>query len=584
MNILGISCYYHDSSVCLLQSGKVTAAAAEERFTRVKHDTSFPENAVSFCLKKGGISINDVDYIAFYEKPILKFERVLSQSIEGFPKTAKIFLKSMPSWFTEKLRIPQITKKTLQYKGDILFIDHHLSHAAAFLLSPYKEGAVVTIDGVGEWTTTAYGVGREDSVKITKEINFPHSLGLFYSAVTAYLGFKVNNSEYKVMGLAAYGEQDKSKNIYYEKLKEVIKINSDGSFSLDMSFFDYRYKEKMPSSKMCHLLGGPVRKKEEIDKRHKDIAAALQLTYEDVFLNLLNVVQKETGKENLVLGGGCGLNSVANGKILSRTNFKNVWIPPDPGDGGNSMGAACYAFSSILKKGRVNSFSTPYLGPSFKNNEIADFLEDNNVNYSKFKSKEDKIKTVAKLISQGKVVAWFQGGMEWGPRALGARSILSDPTNKKMKEILNKKVKHREEFRPFAPVVCGDDVNTFFHCDENLSSSVYYMLMVYPIKKEYRDKIPSVVHADGSGRLQVIEREMNEEYHDLIKEFGQIAKIPILINTSFNIRGEPVVCTPYDAYKCMMGTGIDVLCMEDFLIYREENKQDMWDSEKKAKD
>lgn len=582
LNILGISCYYHDASACLIQDGKLTVAAQEERFTRKKHDTSFPINAINFCLTSQNITIDNIHHVAFYEKPLLKFDRFLSQSIEGFPKTVKLFLREVPFYFTKKLRISKKFKKALKYKGEVFFLKHHLSHAAtSFLLSPFKEAAIVTIDGVGEWETTTYGIGKNTKINLIKKIDFPHSLGLLYSTITAYLGFKVNNSEYKVMGLSAYGKMNRNKNDYYTKIRKVIDLKKDGSFSMNLDYFSYCYQKRMPSVKLCNLLGGNVRKAgSELEERHKDIAAALQMVYEDALFNILNCVQRETGIENLVLGGGCGLNSVANGKILKKTNFKNLWISPDPGDGGSSIGAAAYAYSVILRRNRTQPFCSPYLGPAYSNKEIKLFLEDKDICYHTFHNREEKIKTAARMIYEDKIIAWFQGSMEWGPRALGTRSILANPTNPDMKDILNKKVKHREVFRPFAPVVCREDVKTFFEIDELLPIPAEYMLMVYPIKNSYHDRIPAVTHIDGTGRLQVIKRESNPDYYDLIKEFGKLSGISILINTSFNVKEEPIVCTPHDAYKCMMGTGIDTLFMGDFLIYREENKKDIWYGEK----
>ena len=586
MYILGISCYYHDSSAALLKDGVMVAAAQEERFTRKKHDTSFPIKSINYCLKSQNITIQEVDYIGFYEKPFLKFERVLSQHLEMFPKSLKTFLASMPSWINEKLRVTRTIKKKLEYKGDVLFIEHHLAHAAAaFLISPFEKAAICTIDGVGEWTTTAYGIGNGKDIHLMKEIRFPTSLGLLYSTITAYLGFSVNNSEYKVMGLSPYGNTDKNTNPYYKKLSQVIDIKEDGSYRLDLSYFVYHYADRMPSKKLCNLLDGPVRKPEsEITQRHKDIAAALQLVYEEVLFRILNHVCKETKCENIVLAGGCGLNSVANGKILRNTLFKKIWLQSDPGDGGTSIGVAAYIYHTILGNKRNYIFKDAYLGPRFSTEELKSFLDKNKIKYSEFKDEKEIIETAAKLIYNNNVVGWFQLGMEWGPRALGARSILSNACNSKMQEILNQKVKHREKFRPFAPVVCEDDALKYFECDVPISETTDFMLMVYPIRKEWHDKIPAVTHVDGSGRLQTIRRHQNPLYYDLIKEFGELSGIPILINTSFNIRGEPIVCTPYDAYKCMMGTGIDCLVIGKFLIKREDNPQDMWDSEKYAKD
>ena len=604
--ILGISCFYHDASAALLKDGVIVAAAEEERFTRKKHDTSFPINAVKFCLESQNITIDDVSYVGFYEKPLLKFERILSQHLEMFPFSFKTFVSSMPSWFNEKLRAVKIIKKQLKYKGDILFVEHHLAHAASsFLVSPFKKAAVLTVDGVGEWTTTSYGIGEENEIHLMKEIKFPHSIGLLYSTITAYLGFSVNNSEYKVMGLAPCGNMNRDTNEYYKKLKTIIDLKEDGSYRFDMTYFVYHYKDRMPSKKLSDLLGGSIRnpdKEPEVTQRHKDIAAAVQLVLEDIMIKILNHVYKEINKEtkgtkkakvdnsnkakidNLVIAGGVALNSVFNGKILRNTNFKNIWIQPNASDGGTSLGVASYIYHTILGNKRNYHMTNAYLGPKFLTEEVKKFLDENNIKYSSFKNENELVKTTSKLIHENHVVGWFQGAMEWGPRALGARSILSNPTNKKMVEILNLKVKHREKFRPFAPAVSEEDALKYFDCDEPIPEPTDFMLMVYPIKKSIQKSIPAVTHVDGSGRLQTIRKEQNPLYYETIKEFGKLSGIPIVINTSFNIRGEPIVCTPYDAYRCMMGTGIDHLVMNKFLIKREDNKQDIWDSEKYAKD
>lgn len=586
MYILGISCYYHDASAALLKDGVIIAAAEEERFTRIKHDTSFPVNAITYCLTSQHITVKDIDYVGFYEKPIIKFERLLSQHIDGFPFSIKTFLSSMPAWLNEKLRVMSKIRKKLKYAGDVLFIDHHLAHAASsFLASPFERAAIVTVDGVGEWTTTTYGIGEGKEINLIKEIKFPHSIGLLYSAITAYLGFSVNNSEYKVMGLSPYGVMDKEKNQYYEKLKKVIDIKEDGSYKLNMQYFIYHYKDRMPSKKLCALLGGQIRKKEsEITQRHKDIAAALQMITEEVLTKILNHAHGVIKSDNLVLAGGVALNSVYNGKILKTTPFKNIWIQPNASDGGTSIGVAFYIYTALLGNKRNYTPNSAYLGPDFSTQEIKKFLDRNKIKYSEFNSETEIISKTAKLINQDNVIGWFQGRMEWGPRALGARSILSNACNPKMQEILNLKVKHREQFRPFAPVVCEDDALTYFECDVPIPSPADFMLMVYPIKKEWQKKIPAVTHVDGSGRLQTIRKHQNPLYYGLIKEFGKLSGIPILINTSFNIRGEPIVCNPYDAYKCMMGTEIDYLVMDKFLIKRTENPQHIWNSEKYAKD
>lgn len=586
MYILGISCFYHDSSATLLKDGMIVAAAQEERFTRKKHDTTFPINAINFCLKSQNIKINEVNFVGFYEKPFLKFERMIYQHLQKFPRSYKTFLQYIPSWINEKLRVVRIIRKKLKYKKDIFFVEHHLAHAASsFLVSPFKKAAILSVDGVGEWTTTTYGIGKENKIDLVKEIKFPHSIGLLYSTITAYLGFSVNNSEYKVMGLSSYGNMNRKTNEYYQKLKKIIDIKNDGSYRFDMDYFTYHYKDRMPSKKFEMFFGGKVRKPEsEVTQRHKDIAAAVQLITEEIMKKMLNHVYKETKCENIVLCGGVGLNSVYNGKILRETNFKRIWIQPDSGDGGTSLGVAFFIYNTILNRNRKYVMDNCYFGPEYSEEEVKKFLDWHNIKYSKFKDEKELTKKVSKLIYDNNVVGWFQGKMEWGPRALGSRSILSNPCNKNMQETLNLKVKHREKFRPFAPVVCEDDALVYFDCDKPIPKPTDFMLMVYPIKNKWRSKIPAVTHVDGSGRLQTIRKKQNPMYYKLIKDFGKRSGIPILVNTSFNIRGEPIVCTPYDAYRCMMGTGIDYLVIDKFLIKREDNKSHFWDSEKYVKD
>src|SRR3989344_2556468 len=569
MFILGISCYYHDAAACIIKDGKIVAAAEEERFTRKKHDSNFPVHAIRYCLREAGISAQQLDYISYYEKPVLKFQRMLNQHLQMAPRSFRIFKDSLVSW-TQKMNVEKKIREELNYAGDISFMEHHQSHAAStFLPSPFEEAAIITVDGVGEWATTTIGIG-----KILKEIHFPHSLGLLYSTMTAYLGFTVNNSEYKVMGLSPYGNPQP----YAKHFEKIVSSHDDGSFSLDMSYFDFHYKPWMPSSKLCRLFGGKPRKAEEqVTQRHKDIAAALQQRTEDILINIIKYAQKETGMHNLCFAGGVALNSVANGKILKKTGFKEVWIQPAAGDSGNAIGAALQLYHTLGNAQRTHQ-ETAYLGPAFDDAQIKDFLDSHFVKYTLCKTKSELVKKVARLIHENNVIGWFQGRMEWGPRALGARSILSNPCNPKMQDILNLKVKHRERFRPFAPVVCADDANDYFECDKKMQSPSDFMLMVYSIKKSKRRLIPAVVHADGSGRLQTIRREQNQMYYDLIKEFGKLSKVPILINTSFNIRGEPIVCKPEDAYKCMMGTEIDYLIMGNFLIARNNNSKDMWNS------
>ena len=576
-NILGISCFYHDSAACLIKDGIVVAAAEEERFTRKKHDTSFPINAISYCLKEGDITSRQINYVAFYEKPLLKFERLLSQHIEMFPRSFWSFYKALPSWLNEKLRVPTIIRKKLKYSGDTLFIEHHLAHAAScFLVSPFEEAAILTVDGVGEWATASYGYGKGNDITLLKELRFPHSIGLLYSAVTTHLGMKANSHEYKIMGLAPYG-----KPIYYENFKKVVDVKEDGSIEFDMSYFDFHYKLRMPSKKFEKEFG-PIRKPhEEVTQKHKDIAASLQKITEEIIFKMLNHLHKETSMTNLCMAGGVALNSVANGKITKNTPFKKVLIQPAASDAGTSLGAAAYAYNTILGHKRKYAMKSAYLGPSFSTEYIQNFLDKNKIAYKKFKNDQAITKLTANLIYNNNVIGWFQGRMEWGPRALGSRSILSNAANPKMKDILNLKVKHRESFRPFAPVISKEDVHDYFDIDKDEEP---FMLFVYPFKEKVRHLVPSVVHVDGSGRLQTTSKEENPLYYGVIKEFEKLSGVPILVNTSFNIRGEPIVCTPEDAYRCMMGTGIDYLVMDKFLIKRDDNSKDKWDSERIATD
>jgi len=581
MYILGISCYYHDASAALIKDGHIIAAAEEERFTRKKHDQSFPVNAIKFCMEKAQITSDKISYVAFYEKPILKFERLLMQHIAMFTFSYWSFYKEMPNWIVEKLRIPTTIKKKLKqgkhkFKGEILFVEHHMAHAASsYLVSPFKESAILTIDGVGEWTTTAYGFAKENDITLSKKIDFPHSLGLLYSAVTAYLGFKVNNDEYKVMGLAPYG-----KPVYLEQMRKLIDIKEDGSYALDMSYFTYHYKLKSISRKFIDEFG-PMRKPEsQLEQRHKDIAASVQKLTEEVIFQMLNHLHKETKCNNVCLAGGVALNSVANGKITKHTPFKNIFIQPAASDAGTALGAALYVWHTILGNKREYVQTTSYFGPSFTTEEIKHFLDEKKIVYQEY-DKEEIPKKTAELINKNNVIGWFQGGMEWGPRALGNRSILSNASHPDMKDILNAKVKHREMFRPFAPVILQEKVHEWFEIDKDEES---FMLFVYPFKEEKKKFVPSVVHVDGSGRLQTINKEQNEAYYSVIKEYEKLTGIPILINTSFNIRGEPIVCTPQQAYRCMMGTGIDYLVIDTFIIARKDNPNDMWDSEKLARD
>ena len=586
MYILGISCHYHDAAATLLKDGMVVAAAEEERFSRRKHDASFPLSAIRWCLESQGITIDQIGHVAFYEKPFLKFERILRQHLEGFPRSFKTFQMAMPAWLSEKIRVRSVIRKRLGYRGDVMYIDHHLSHAAgAFLPCPFEEAAIVTVDGVGEWTTTAYGLGRGSAIELLQDIRFPHSLGLLYSAITAYLGFSVNNSEYKVMGLSPYGNRNRGTNAAYAALNRVIDIKSDGSYRLDMDYFVFQHSDRMPAERLCRLLGGAIRRpEEELLPRHRDVAAAVQMITEDVVLAILRQARKATGSPNVVLSGGVALNSVCNGRILSQTGFERLWIQPNAGDACNSMGAALFAHCKVLGLPRTYRLEHAYLGPEYSDDQIAAFLKAQGIAHTIFVSRDALLAEAVRSLQAGQVVGWFQGRMEWGPRALGARSILADPGRADMQAILNEKVKHREAFRPFAPAVCAEDADEYFQCDSPLPLPADFMLLVYPIREKWRSRLPAVTHVDGTGRLQTVRRAANPLYYDLIREFGKASGIPMLVNTSFNIRGEPIVNTPGDAYRCMMGTGIDCLFIGNHLVRRSDNPQDAWDSESVATD
>ena len=594
-NILGISAFYHDSAATLLTDGEIIAAAQEERFTRVKHDSSYPYNAVEFVLQKGNIKLNEVDYIVFYEKPFLKFERLLETYLAFAPAGFKSFSMSMPIWLKEKLFQKKMLFEELKEQDEnfndinkIYFSEHHYSHAAsAFFPSPFNDATVLTLDGVGEWATTTVAEGNKENLQILKEIHFPHSIGLLYSAFTYYTGFKVNSSEYKVMGLAPYGEP-KYKNII---LKELIDVKEDGSFRLNMNYFNYATGLTMTNSKFSKLFGQPVRnsEKDELTKFHMDIAASVQCVIEEIILKLTKYLSKEMKSKNLCLAGGVALNCVANGKILKEGIYKNIWIQPAAGDAGGAIGAAIAFWYQELKNKRNNigkdQMKGSYLGPSFKDDEIEKSLLSLNAKFKKYNENE-LIEKIANDLAKGKTVGWFQGRMEFGPRALGARSILADPRNEKMQKELNLKVKYRESFRPFAPSILREDLSKWFQleCDSP------YMLLVSDVKKEIqipmsehdknlfgidklnikRSSIPAVTHVDYSARIQTVNEEMNPKYNKLLKKFKQITNCPILVNTSFNIRGEPIVCDIKDAYRCFMGTNLDILVCESFILYKED--------------
>lgn len=561
MNILGVSCHYHDSAASLIKGGVLVAAAEEERFSRIKHDNSFPLNAIEYCLREGKITSDEIDIVAFYDKPMLKFDRVLHSCVTTFPKSFWMFWKAVPQWMTEKLRIPSLLKNKIGYNGEVVFVEHHQSHAAsAFFVSPFKEAAIITVDAIGEWTSAAIHYGKGSDMEVLKEIRFPDSLGLFYSAITAYLGFKVNNDEYKVMGLASYGSP-----VYRDKFREIIDVKEDGSFKLNMKYFSYMHDTRMFNSILEKELGPKRICGTTIIKRHKDIASTLQNITEEIMLKIANYAHKLTGSENLCMAGGVALNCVANGKILREGPFKRIFIQPASTDAGGSLGAAFYTHNKIYGERRKYRMTDTYLGPSFTDNEIRGVLEKNRINYEKLNNRE-LVKRTANLIADDNIVGWYQGRMEFGPRALGNRSILANPKNPKMKDILNKRVKHREPFRPFAPSILRENAEDYLV----KATDSPYMILAFDTKKNKIKDIVSATHIDGTCRPQTVKRKTNRVYYDLIKQFKGATGVPALINTSFNIRGEPIVCTPLDAFNTFAKTEIDYLILGNCLISKEE--------------
>jgi carbamoyltransferase len=564
---LGISCYYHDSAASLLKDGHVIAAVEEERFSRKKFDDDFPHKAIQWCLDEVGITPDQIDSVAFYDKPVLKFERLLDNYIAVAPRGLYSFLDVIPKWIHKRLWIKNDIKKALNgFKGEIIFPEHHLSHAAhAFYTSPFEESAILTIDGVGEWSTTSYGYVKNNSIKITNDMRWPHSLGLFYSAFTYFLGFKVNEGEYKLMGLSSYGKPK-----YYDLiLNNLIDVKDDGSIHLNMEYFAFTYDKVMTSKKFSKLFGiEPKTRDEKTLQIHFDIGASAQKVLEDVILKMVNHIHAKTKMKNLCIGGGVALNGVANYKILSEGPFENVHIPPSPGDAGSAVGAAQYLYHvyhknpKIIEKDQSKMISENiYVGPSYSDDEIQAFLDSNNISYEKLDSKVLLQKT-AKMIADGNIVGWYQGKMEWGPRALGNRSILADPRREDMKDILNAKIKHRESFRPFAPSIMEEFASEYFEID--IPSP--YMLMVAPVKKP--KEIPAVTHVDGTGRLQTVSKESNELYYNLINEFYKITGVPVIINTSMNVMGEPIVNTPEQAYQMIVKTEMDCIVMGNNLVQK----------------
>jgi carbamoyltransferase len=591
--VLGISAFYHDSAAALLVDGRIAAAAQEERFTRKKHDSRFPHHAVKYCLESAGITPAQLDYVGFYDKPGAKFDRLITTLSAYAPKSLGVYLKSVPMWMESKLHLPNEMNNALggTYRGKFLFADHHESHAAsAFFPSPFEDAAILTIDGAGEWSTTTLGHGKGNSLEILREIRFPHSLGLLYSAFTYYTGFRVNSGEYKVMGLAPYGTPKYAKVI----TDHLIDIKDDGSFWMDMQYFDYCAGFSMTSEKFHDLFGSPPRKAESpLTPREMDLAASVQAVCEEVMLKSARHAQKLTGSKNLVMAGGVALNCVGNGKILRDGPFENIWVQPASGDAGGALGVAQLIWHHVLDKPRIvgsaDSQVGSLLGPRFKTSDICKQLDDIGAKYHIFDTESELLDKVTSLIVDEKVIGWVQDRMEFGPRALGARSILGDARSEKMQQIMNLKIKFRESFRPFAPSILREKAGDYFDLPTHVSSP--YMLIVTPVQKSQHDPdgaakmvgregidmlnirrstIPAVTHVDYSARVQTVEESENGRYYRLIKRFEEKTGCPVLINTSFNIRGEPIVCTPADAYRCFMGTHMDVLVLEDCVLIKEE--------------
>ncbi len=569
MYILGISCYYHDSAAAVLKDGKVIAAVEEERFSRKKFDDGFPKMAIDWCLKEAGITPQQISLVAFYDKSILKFERLLDNYIAVAPRGMRSFLDVIPKWIHRRLWTKDEIKKHLKgFTGNIIFPEHHLSHAAhTFFTSPFSESAILTVDGVGEWTTTSFGFASDTQLQLTNDIRWPHSLGLLYSAFTYYLGFQVNEGEYKLMGLSSYGKPK-----YYDIImNNLIDVKQDGSIHLNMKYFAFTHDNVMINKNFEELFGITTRKEDsEVSQIHYDIGASAQLVLEETLLRMVNYVHKKTGQKNLCLGGGVALNGVANHRILKEGPFESVHIPPSPGDAGSAVGCAQFGYFSHLKNPRTVELDhakriqeNVYVGPSYSNEEIESFLNSEKIKYQKFDTPTLLEKT-AKLISEQNVIGWYQGRMEWGPRALGNRSILADPRNATMKDILNEKIKHRERFRPFAPSILEEYVSEYFE----LSIPSPYMLFVAKVKKP--DAIPAVTHIDGTGRLQTVSKNANPLYYSLISEFYKITGIPVIVNTSMNVRGEPIVNTPQHAYNMLLKTEMDYLVMGNYLVSRDD--------------
>jgi carbamoyltransferase len=605
--ILGISAFYHDSAAAIVRDGEIVAAAQEERFTRKKHDSAFPANAIAFCLESAGATAEQVDYVCFYEKPLRKFERLLETYLSYAPAGFTSFKMALPMWLKERMWMSGDMKKALgsKLRSPLIFTDHHESHAAsAFFPSPFDEAAILTLDGVGEWTTTAWGHGKGNTITLQQHLQFPHSLGLLYSAFTYYCGFKVNSGEYKLMGLAPYGRP-----LYQDLItKHLVDIKPDGSFWLDMDYFNYCQGLTMTSRRFHELFGGPPRKPEStLEQRHMDIAASIQAVTEEIVLRIGRHVYEETRSRNLVLAGGVALNCVANGKLLREGPFDSIWIQPAAGDAGGALGAALFAWYQLLDNPRRalrGDFQKgSLLGPRFASSEIAGFIRETGAPHDVFDNEDDLLTHVTALMTAGKVVGWFQGAMEYGPRALGARSIIGDPRSTEMQSVMNLRIKFRESFRPFAPCVLAEEAHNWFGLDRGEESP--YMLLVAPVSEEHRipatpeeqetmrtapdlrerlrmprSTIPAVTHVDYSARVQTVDEARHGRFYRLMKHFYRHTGCPVIVNTSFNVRGEPIVCTPQDAYRCFQATDMDALVLENVLLVKTEGAATVSSSER----
>ncbi|PWT99366.1 MAG: hypothetical protein C5B51_27345 [Terriglobia bacterium] len=606
MAILGISAFYHDSAAALVVDGKIVAAAQEERFTRKKHDPGYPAHAVRYCLEEASLRPQDLSYVAFYDKPLLKFERLLETYLAFAPRGLQSFKTAIPVWLKDKLFLRRKLRNDLGKHSafPLLFLDHHESHAAsAFFPSPYEKAAILTLDGVGEWSTAAYGVGEGNRISLSGHLEFPHSLGLLYSAFTYYCGFKVNSGEYKLMGLAPYGKPVYTETIY----KHLLDLKPDGSFWLNMDYFNYCQGLTMTSRRFDRLFGGPPRKPEsQLDQRHMDLAASIQVVTEEVMRRMAADVHRKTGCRNLVLAGGVALNCVANGKLSCEGPFESIWVQPAAGDAGGALGSALFVWHQLLERPRVplspDGQQGSFLGPSFTSETTKAWLRSKNIEFREIEG-DELYREVALLLSEGKVVGWFQGRMEFGPRALGGRSILGDPRSPKMQAVMNLKIKFRESFRPFAPCVLQEYASDWFEMQPGEESP--YMLMVAPVLDKHRtplcseeletmqsdadlckrvniarSTIPAVTHVDYSARVQTVDAVRNPRMHRLLRQFYQITGCPVLVNTSFNVRGEPIVCTPEDAYRCFIATEMDVLVLEDCVLAKTQMTDSHRESER----